>query len=337
MNPICGHEGEYRPVALDPTNPAFLFDLSGCFLAAPAPVIPLLVLHLTIQVMIMCRAPIKALELRSGLKNFSFVPIFLERGKGGGMARPGGDQHKPEPHQEPDDRLVSVDGDPESLDVLIHIVKTGLEEIRQSYSYIAIGEALTKIRDGKLYRETHKTFEAFTLERFGLARSSAYEYIDAAAEARENVRSSGHSPPSINAALKQKKKRRAATLDQAFSEVAGRLLPSPRPQEQARPEMTDDERAILESRQHMRKGVERVAQNRKTDILVHSLAEELWLTGEREPITITPTKPIFDLSGQKAEPEQEPNPEPAQADLVDTFGERFNAARWRSHEKFMRS
>jgi hypothetical protein len=81
--------------------------------------------------------------------------------------------------------LVCVDGAPESLDVLVDIVKTGLEEIRQSHSYIAIGEALTKIRDGKLYRETHKTFEAFTLERFGLARSSAYEYIDAAAEARE--------------------------------------------------------------------------------------------------------------------------------------------------------
>jgi hypothetical protein len=203
-----------------------------------------------------------------------------------------------------------VDGDQDSLEVLSNIVQTGLEDIAQRY--IVIGEALAKIHDGKLYRETHHSFEAFTVERFGLASSSAYDYIAAAAEARESVRSSGHFPPSVNAALKARKKRKAATLVHAFAQVSGRLSHSPRPPVQARPKMTDVERAILESRLHMRKGVERVAENRKTAILVHSLAEELWLNGERETITIQPTKPTFDLSGERAKPEaeQEPEPEP---------------------------
>jgi hypothetical protein len=244
----------------------------------------------------------------------------------------GANQAKPES----DNRLVCLDADPESLDVLVDIVKTGLEEIKQSY--IAIGEALTKIRDRKLYRP--QTFEEFGLEQFGLARSSLYEYIAAASEARENVRSSGHFPPSINAALTQKKKRKAATLDQVFAELAGRLLPAPIPQAPARPQMTDDEQAILESRRNMRKGVERVADNQKTAIQVRSLAQELWLRGEREPITIVPTKPTFDLSGQRAEPE------PAQADLVvtwpssdeiDAFAKDFNEHRRRAREKFLRS
>jgi hypothetical protein len=63
------------------------------------------------------------------------------------------DQAKPEP--EPDDRLACQDAAPESLDELVHIVKQGLDDITRSY--IAIGDALAKIRDGKLDRP--QTFE----------------------------------------------------------------------------------------------------------------------------------------------------------------------------------
>lgn len=49
-----------------------------------------------------------------------------------------------------------------------------------------VGKALGTIRDKKLYRETHRTFEQFVLEEFQIARRIAYRYIDAA-KAVENV------------------------------------------------------------------------------------------------------------------------------------------------------
>ena len=42
------------------------------------------------------------------------------------------------------------------------------------------GEALATIRDEKLYRATHTTFEAYLRDRFGLAKSTAYDMIAAA-------------------------------------------------------------------------------------------------------------------------------------------------------------
>lgn len=46
--------------------------------------------------------------------------------------------------------------------------------------FIEVGKALTEIRDGKLYRATHKTFEAYCKERWEIGRSRAYELIDQA-------------------------------------------------------------------------------------------------------------------------------------------------------------
>lgn len=42
------------------------------------------------------------------------------------------------------------------------------------------GEALATIRDEKLYRRTHSTFEAYVEARFGVSRSTAYRMIEAA-------------------------------------------------------------------------------------------------------------------------------------------------------------
>lgn len=42
------------------------------------------------------------------------------------------------------------------------------------------GEALATIRDEKLYRRTHSTFEAYVEDRFGVSRSTAYRMIEAA-------------------------------------------------------------------------------------------------------------------------------------------------------------
>lgn len=49
------------------------------------------------------------------------------------------------------------------------------------------GQALLKIRDARLYRATHSTFEDYCRERWGFARRTAYQYIEAA-EVIDNVR-----------------------------------------------------------------------------------------------------------------------------------------------------
>lgn len=50
-------------------------------------------------------------------------------------------------------------------------------------TFIRVGNALATIRDRRLYRETHATFEIYCAERWNLKRQRAYELIDAAAVA----------------------------------------------------------------------------------------------------------------------------------------------------------
>jgi len=47
-------------------------------------------------------------------------------------------------------------------------------------TFYAVGTALLTIRDQRLYREDHSTFEVYCQERWGLKQSRAYQYIDAA-------------------------------------------------------------------------------------------------------------------------------------------------------------
>jgi hypothetical protein len=53
-------------------------------------------------------------------------------------------------------------------------------ENRVVESFLEAARALREIRDRRLYRETHGTFEAYTEERFGYGKRLAYYYIDAA-------------------------------------------------------------------------------------------------------------------------------------------------------------
>jgi ParB family chromosome partitioning protein len=51
---------------------------------------------------------------------------------------------------------------------------------RGLYTFVEVGNALLEIRDSRLYRTTHGTFEDYCRERWGMKRSYAYELIDAA-------------------------------------------------------------------------------------------------------------------------------------------------------------
>ncbi len=46
--------------------------------------------------------------------------------------------------------------------------------------FVAVGNALAEISEGRLYRATHSTFEAYVQDRYGISRSYAYRKINAA-------------------------------------------------------------------------------------------------------------------------------------------------------------
>lgn len=48
-------------------------------------------------------------------------------------------------------------------------------------TFVTVGRALAEIRDSRLYRTTHHTFEAYCQQQWGLSRPRAYELINAAA------------------------------------------------------------------------------------------------------------------------------------------------------------
>jgi hypothetical protein len=62
-------------------------------------------------------------------------------------------------------------------------------------TFFEVGEALAAIRDSRLYRAEHGTFEAYCRERWGMARSRAYQFIEAAAVVAL-VHNCGHPAPS---------------------------------------------------------------------------------------------------------------------------------------------
>lgn len=61
-----------------------------------------------------------------------------------------------------------------SLTELEAVVDSGL------HKFIEVGEALAEIRERRLYRETHESFETYCSDRYNLKRQRAYEMMAAA-------------------------------------------------------------------------------------------------------------------------------------------------------------
>jgi hypothetical protein len=70
--------------------------------------------------------------------------------------------------------MASQSGPLIRLQTLETRIERGLE------TFIEVGEALLEIRDTKLYRDNHSTFEDYCRDRFGLRERQAYRYMDAA-------------------------------------------------------------------------------------------------------------------------------------------------------------
>ena len=71
------------------------------------------------------------------------------------------------------------------LDELERTIEHGLA------TFVEVGTALFEIRERRLYRATHPTFERYLAERWQMARRTGYAYIDAARVAA-NVPTSAH-------------------------------------------------------------------------------------------------------------------------------------------------
>ena len=95
---------------------------------------------------------------------------------------------------------------------LEHVIDKGLER------FLEVARALLEIRDSRLYRLTHPTFEGYVGERFGLARRTAYGYLEAAAVAR-NVPSEAQLTLSHLRALAPLPAEAQAALAPAISEM----------------------------------------------------------------------------------------------------------------------
>jgi hypothetical protein len=74
------------------------------------------------------------------------------------------------------------------LQELESVVEQGLQ------TFYEVGKALDEIRENKLYRETHKTFEAYCQAKWGIARRTAYQFIDAA-QVMKNLCAIAHKIP----------------------------------------------------------------------------------------------------------------------------------------------
>jgi hypothetical protein len=64
--------------------------------------------------------------------------------------------------------------DKRHLGALERRIAAGLQTFRE------VGASLLEIRDKRLYRETHASFEVYCEERWGMARNTAYRLIDSA-------------------------------------------------------------------------------------------------------------------------------------------------------------
>jgi hypothetical protein len=80
------------------------------------------------------------------------------------------------------DKIVSGGALPDALkpDEATHLARCEAVIERGVAVFTEVGRALTEIRDGKLYRAKHKTFEAYCDARWGIVRSRAYQLIDQA-------------------------------------------------------------------------------------------------------------------------------------------------------------
>jgi hypothetical protein len=95
-----------------------------------------------------------------------------------------------------------VENAAEAKNALSEQEKIDLEKLestieRGKIAFLIVGQALSRICQERLYRETHKSFQDYVLQRWGFARSQGYRLIQASELALKlkEVSPTGDSPP----------------------------------------------------------------------------------------------------------------------------------------------
>ncbi len=92
-----------------------------------------------------------------------------------------------------------------SLESLEKVIESGVE------SFLATGSALKGIRDQRLYREKHKTFESYLKARWGFDRSYAHRLIDAS-DVKKDLLPMGNKNPKVGEITTERQLRELASV-----------------------------------------------------------------------------------------------------------------------------
>ena len=104
--------------------------------------------------------------------------------------------------------------------------------------FVAVGAALSEIRDAKLYRATHASFDAYCRDRWGWGRSYAYRLMEASEVAASPIGDSIANEAQAREVARVPEEKRAEVVSRAVerAETAGRDLTAADMREAAKPE-----------------------------------------------------------------------------------------------------
>jgi hypothetical protein len=111
--------------------------------------------------------------------------------------------------------ISSIQIAPPNLADFERIIATGLA------TFVDVGQALTRIRDGELYKATHTSFDAYCADRWDMQRAHAYRLIDAAGvvENVSNWRQQKLMPPTVESHARELGKLPAKDQPKAWAQV----------------------------------------------------------------------------------------------------------------------
>jgi len=109
-----------------------------------------------------------------------------------------------------------------SLESLEKVIESGVE------SFLATGSAMKEIRDQRLYREGHRTFESYLKTKWGFDRSYAHRLIDAS-DVKKDLLPMGNKNPKVGEITTERQLRELASVPhesledviEKASEIAG--------------------------------------------------------------------------------------------------------------------
>ncbi len=92
-----------------------------------------------------------------------------------------------------------------SLESLEKVIESGVE------SFLATGSAMKEIRDQRLYREGHRTFESYLKTKWGFDRSYAHRLIDAS-DVKKDLLPMGNKNPKVGEITTERQLRELASV-----------------------------------------------------------------------------------------------------------------------------